>query len=278
VDIVKRFNPQLLLHVAERLGNAHGLAALDRLGGKPQALADSSRATWRTLLTDTLVDCAAIGLVVTAQACRRALIRLDSPDVTWEEMGEAGRIITDRLVDEADLGLFLVLDRHEAGLYEHYGRGWEPVVARFPSTATDIEEASKCFALGRYAAAVFHSIQVAEAVLVELGKFIGVNDPTPTWASVSNRLNAIAATKYPQRSRFEQRNGQWLEQLRGTVEALKNAWRNKISHSEGRLALLDPHFSAESAEEILTATRAFTRRVGEGLPPPKQPARRRTPG
>ena len=57
--------------------------------------------------------------------------------------------------------------------------------------------------------------------------------------------------------------------MQGTVEGLKNAWRNKISHAHGKLILMTTEFSPEVAEEILFATRAFARRLAEGLPPAK---------
>lgn len=57
------------------------------------------------------------------------------------------------------------------------------------------------------------------------------------------------------------------------MEALKNAWRNKISHAQGKLNLLSPAFTREIAEEILIATRAFMRRLAEGLPPAANGAR-----
>jgi hypothetical protein len=55
--------------------------------------------------------------------------------------------------------------------------------------------------------------------------------------------------------------------MQGTVEALKNAWRNKISHVSGqRLLLVSSEFTPDTAEEIMTATRAFMRRLTESLP------------
>jgi hypothetical protein len=64
-----------------------------------------------------------------------------------------------------------------------------------------------------------------------------------------------------------------FEQVHQTAEALKNAWRNKISHAQGRLVLMTATFSPEIAEEILFGTRAFMRRLADGLPPAR-PARK----
>jgi len=71
-------------------------------------------------------------------------------------------------------------------------------------------------------------------------------------------------------TRFERRNFTFLEQIHGTIEALKDAWRNKVSHAQGRLVLLSSEFSPAVTEEILLAVRGFMRRLAEGLPKQKE--------
>jgi hypothetical protein len=164
-----------------------------------------------------------------------------------------------------------LLSLAEARHYKEPRKGWESIVARFPDTVTDIEEASKCIAVSRYTAAVFHSLLVVEVGLIELGKFIAVNDPISGWTAVAQRLKKIIDTKYQDRSDFEKANGAFLEQVQGTVAALKNAWRNKISHAHDKLYLMTgEQFHPDVAEEILLATRAFMRRLVEGLPPKEE--------
>jgi hypothetical protein len=137
---------------------------------------------------------------------------------------------------------------------------------RFPRIIDDVEEASKCYALSRYSAAVFHSVQIFEAGLIELGKFLNVTDPHSGWTAVSQALKKVIDQNYQDLSAFEKQNFKFLEQVQGTVEGLKNAWRNKISHVHGRLVLMTAEFSPEVSEEILFATRAFMRRLAEDLP------------
>lgn len=173
----------------------------------------------------------------------------------------------ERIRDELTGQLFTHIPPNRAKYYENPQKGWEEIIDRFPNTLDDIEEAHKCFALDRFAAAVFHSNQIIEVGLIELGKFIGVTDPKSGWTAVTNRLDKIVnKTKHEDRTSFEQANFQFLEQLHGTVEGLKNAWRNKIGHVQGRLVLLTAQFSPEIAEEILFATRALMRRLATGLP------------
>lgn len=135
-----------------------------------------------------------------------------------------------------------------------------------------MDEASKCYAPSRYSAAVFHSVQIVEAGLIELGKFLKVTDPHSGWTAVAQALRRVIDKKHQDRTKFERTNFIFLEQAQGTVEGLKNAWRNKISHSQGRLILMTAEFSPEVSEEIIFATRAFMRRLAEDLPKPKKSA------
>jgi hypothetical protein len=160
----------------------------------------------------------------------------------------------------------LALSIRESELYRDPRLGWGEIIKRFPDTVIDIEETSKCFALSRYAAAVFHSIQVVEVGLIELGKLIGVADPRSGWTATTNQLQRIIKKGHEARTPFEQQHFAFLEQVHGTIEALKNAWRNKVSYAQARLTLLTTDFSPDVAEEVLYATRAFMRRLADELP------------
>jgi hypothetical protein len=171
-----------------------------------------------------------------------------------------------RLIDETSLKKYFSLTTAEAGHFSSPRKGWEKVIERFADTVDDIEEASKCYALSRYPACVFHSVQIVEHGLIELGKFLDVKDPLSGWTAVANALEATIKRKYQDRSAFERENFQFLEQVQGTVAGLKNAWRNKISHAHGRLVLMSGEFNPDTAVEILYATRSFMRRLADDLP------------
>ena len=170
-----------------------------------------------------------------------------------------------RLIDECRDKSFLALAPSETEIFENPQRGWDLSVKRFPEIIEDVEEASKCFALSRYGASVFHSVQIIEFCLIELGTFLKVEDPHSGWSAVSSALKKVIDKKHQDRTQFERKNFPFLEQMQGLVQGLKNAWRNKISHSHGRLVLMSGEFKPETAEEILMATRAFTRRLAEEL-------------
>lgn len=183
-------------------------------------------------------------------------LNADYDELHWRVQDEMGKLLVMRIPR----------DRQE--IYEEPLKGWEEIVGRFHKALTDIEESRKCFALSRYTAAVFHSLQVVEAGLIELGNFINVNDPNSGWSAIAQRLTKLLTTKYQDLTEFEKANRPFLEQMQGTVEALKNAWRNKISHAQGKLSVMTgEEFHPDVAEEILSATRAFMRRLADGLPP-----------
>ena len=145
------------------------------------------------------------------------------------------------------------------------------MIAKFQDSIIDVKEASKCFALSRYAAAVFHSLQVVEIGLIDLGRVIVATDPQTGWNATTNKLKKILATKYPDRTSFQQQHSKFLEQINATIEALKSAWRNKISHAQDKLVLLSTEFTPEVAEEILFASRSFMRRLATEAPTSHDP-------
>jgi hypothetical protein len=199
---------------------------------------------------------------------QKILNALEYETVEWEELLPLLNELNERLKDETSERQFFTFQGEEHSRFKHPTSTWEEIITRFPATLTDVEEAWKCWACSRYAAAVFHSLQIAETGVIELGAFIGVNDPLSNWNSVTKRLEIILDKNYKESSPFEQANRSFLEQIHATIEVLKTAWRNKVSHVTGRLAVMTrEEFHPHVAEEILMTTRAFMRRLAEGLPP-----------
>ena len=213
-------------------------------------------------------DCFEMGLRASTATLDKLLRALSSPaPPSHGVIRPLFQELQGRLVDEMSSTVYLSLSLTEATHFETWWEGWESALERFPDSFRDIEEMRKCYALARYSAAIFHSVNVVEIGLIELGSFLAISDPKSGWTAVSNALSNTVKRKYADRSPFERNNFDFLEQVHGTVEALKNAWRNKISHAQGRLLVLPGSFTPEIAEEILLATRSFMRRLADGLPP-----------
>jgi hypothetical protein len=220
------------------------------------------------VLGDLEEDCKALGMSASIGTIEYMRNLLSDPiHVDERKLGRLANELHDRMIAESQHKTIFSLSPEETEYFSCPRKGWEDIIERFPDVVSDVEESRKCFALARYAASIFHSMQIVEVGLIELGTFIHVADPKSGWTAVAQDLKRIMAKEYKDRSDFERNNFGFLEQVQGTVEALKNAWRNKISHAHGKLLLLSKDFSPEIAEEILFATRAFMRRLATGLPP-----------
>jgi hypothetical protein len=248
---------------------AHWIAQLhesEKFRDNWTSVRDKHRGSWLAFYKLIHDEIEKLGFNASLSTINRITDLFNSQKVKTRDLAALSDELRKRLDDELSFAVVLSLTAQEGEIYLNPRKGWEDIVTRFPETLSDIEEAQKCFALARYPASVFHSCQIIEIGLIEFGSFIGVSDPKSGWTAVASALDKIVNKKtHQQRSVFE-KNFVFLEQLQGTVESIKNAWRNTINHAQGRLCLMNKDFSAEIAEEILIATRAFMRRLAEGIP------------
>jgi hypothetical protein len=266
-DIMKAFDAALFMKFMEAAGMTRTLEQLDlKTEVRLSDLSNRWVRDWLALMNSYEKPCVELDLTASAATIRKIRTVLTKPDALTTEINPLTIELGGRLYDEMSGRYFWALTMSETEYYTNPHKGWEDVIAKFPDSITDVEEASKCFALSRYAAATFHSVQVVEVGLIELGKLIGVTDPLSGWTATTNRLHGIIKKGHDARTPFERQHFAFLEQMHGTIEGLKNAWRNKISHAHGKLTLLTSEFSPNVAEEILFATRAFMRRLATDSP------------
>lgn len=247
-------------------------AMLDRLFDRRpsrygrKAISDDDRTQLAQMFQHWADRCSDLDLAASTATIRKMLRALSEDDCTYGDVWKYDRELRNRVLDDADGKFFLALSMREAEFYAQPQKGWEAVIKRFPAATTDIEELSRCFALGRYAAAVFHSVQVVEVGLSELCKALESKDPHSGWTAAAKALDKVVNKKHDQKTDFERKHSAFFEQVQGTVEGLKNAWRNKISHAHGRLAVMTSDFAPDVAEEIIFASRAFMRRLATDGP------------
>ena len=211
-------------------------------------------------------DLERFGFRVSAKSMQDIVELLKGPYPPSGNIHDRSMILRANLMTELESTLFLHVEYSVARYYREPRRDWEEVIDRFPDTVSDIEECSKCYALGRYAASVFHSMQVLEHGLLALGEFMKVPDPKSGFTAVANALQRVKETKPQNLSEFEKKHFAFFEQMHGSVHAIKDAWRNKVSHAQGKLVLMTADFSPAVAIEIYMATRAFMRRLATDLP------------
>ena len=171
--------------------------------------------------------------------------------------------LNDNIQRELGLRFFVGIaeDRKEA--YCDSLKGWDTVVAKFPSSSDDIEEMNKCYALCRYSACVFHSLLVMEHGLVELGNLLQVTDPKLGWDASCRKLAEIV--KSGRTSNTTGLDFEFLEQVNVCIQTIKLAWRNKVNHATGKPLVMHGGFAPYVAEEVISATRSFMRRLADGL-------------
>ncbi len=214
-------------------------------------------------------DLERFGLHVSARSMQDIidLLKGTHPSSNWRDYST---VLRTSLMNELESTLFLHAEYSVARYYREPRRDWEEVIERFPETVSDIEECSKCYALGRYAGSVFHSMQVLEHGLLALGEFIEIADPKSGFTAVANALQRVNNKKHHDLSDFEKKHLAFFEQMHGSVQAIKDAWRNKVSHAQGKLVLMTADFSGAVAIEIYMATRGFMRRLATDLPRKKR--------
>jgi hypothetical protein len=216
-------------------------------------------------------DCIVLEFTSSLAAIRKIQAALSKSNPTYSGLHPLQIELEGRITDEAEAKVFFALNVIKAEYYKNPRKGWEEIIERFPDALTDVEESQLCYALERYAAAVFHSLQVVEIGLIELGRVLVVTDPQTGWNATTKKLNTVLNTKYPSRTPFQQQHQKFLEQIAATIEMLKSAWRNKVSHAQDKLVLLRTDFTPAIAEEILIASRSFMRRLATEAPATPDP-------
>ncbi len=166
---------------------------------------------------------------------------------------------------EMKQNLFLSVPQERAIYYTTPLREWEQILSRFSKLASDVEECSRCFACDRYAGSIFHALLIAEFGVIEVAKLFGVEGDKPGWGALE-RLERINTKPHKDKSDLEKKHAQFLGNVMPLMLAVKDSWRHKISHVENKLIWMDTVFSPQIAEEIISATRGFMRRLATDLP------------
>jgi len=162
---------------------------------------------------------------------------------------------------ERELGcrVFLSMTPAAETRFSNSRKGWEEILAVFPDATEDVEEMNKCFALSRYSASIFHALLVAEHGVVRLGRLLGVTDPKEGWDATSKKLQKVVDGGHDNNTSGV--DFSFLEQVNVCLQVMKHAWRNKVTHVAGRPIVIKSEVADYIAEEMITATRAFMRRL-----------------
>jgi hypothetical protein len=168
-----------------------------------------------------------------------------------------------RMSAELAAHLYFYIPKGDAARYQKPRAGWEEAIEAFPSTTYDSEEASKCVALHRNTAAVFHLMRVTGAGVKALGK--SLNEPNVdasrnvTWDNVLARCVRELGETFSGKSPEWQSDKQFYAEATTKLLAMKDAWRNPNAHEVGQ------KYTDEEALEVYTTTRSFMRQLAKKL-------------
>jgi len=182
-----------------------------------------------------------------------ASLLLTHQEYTLETIGQSFKHLISRINDELQSKYFLRLERRDALLYaEEFPFGKE-VSDKFPLATEDIEEATKCLALQRPTACVFHLMRAMEVVVKRLGKRLGVTNVEKEWGKILSDM-AKAIERMPSDSvKKKAKKNEWSE-AHVNLYHVKQAWRNETMHPKS-------NYTREQALEVFNATRVFMRHL-----------------
>lgn len=207
------------------------------------------------------------GLKTAAKKAQRIHADLQSAhmQVDYGKMASMLKELRERIEDDLHSTVLLSLSESESALYENPEQDWGDTTVRFHKIRHDVEECSKCFALNRYAAAVFHAMLIAEFGVIQVAEFFGVAGDKPGWGALE-RLQRINDKKWPDKTPLEQQHAKFLEGLLPLAFSMKNSWRHKMDHVANKIIWIDTSFDPDFAKDIISATSAFMRRLADDLP------------
>jgi hypothetical protein len=168
-----------------------------------------------------------------------------------------------RIEVELKAHTYLCVPKEQSDFYKNPLKDWQTTIAAFPKATHDIEEASKCLALRRNTACVFHLMRVMGAGVTALGK--SLNEPTLnashnlTWDNVLRRCAKELEKPFKEMSPLWQSDTQFYATATTKLFAVKDAWRNPNAHEVG------DKYTDEEAEDIYRTVRSFMRHLATKL-------------
>ena len=221
-----------------------------RIGGGEELKAKTSSATAKRVvpaLGEFVDACVALGADVSKMAAEELIEKLEGGKLTFgvlhEEVRHLHKYFERHLVSTKLFGLNPDDARYYDAALEMFG---ECVIASFPSAASEVDEAGKCLALGRPAAAIFHLMRVVEIGLRSIAPLFGIEEPKPDWGKVIRAIDDYL--KFPKKERKLEMEDEYLAAVSAQMHAVKLAWRNQTMH-------VDTTFSLENAREIFEQTK-----------------------
>lgn len=227
------------------------------VAGHEQVIVGDIQTRTITLLAILEQSCGALGAVITADFVRDAASALASGTMKWSDLAKATKLIYAVLTKELARSRLYSLSPHKIEYFDSSIERFElDVWVAFDSIQDDVDEAGKCFALGRHTACVFHLMRVLERPIITLGKILLPEDSNPNWETVLKKIDAELSRKPAER--VFKGDVQFFAEVAAEMRAVKHAWRNRVMH-------VDAIVTEERAKAIFDATVSFMNAVSRHL-------------
>lgn len=211
-----------------------------------------------------------IGASLAEKSVTRLRDALQSNVVNYDQLSHLLREIEGRFVDHLeDVHLFVVADgdkkflQEAADLYD-----WE-VCMNFHSAIFEIEEASKCLALGRHTASVFHSMRILEIGIQAIAKHLDIDlaakGNAKNWGNILAEIKQGIQVKYPKSDTNSAAERAFFESVHASLDAVRNPWRNATMHVE-------TIYAAHEAEHIFNCVKFFMEKLSAKIDEDGQPS------
>ena len=206
-----------------------------------------------------------LGARLTLMAVQDMRWMIATETITFEALADAYKDINRTLKRELTLVTLLSLDTKEQAWFEPREPLFGPDFANKFRTkgAFELDEATKCIALGRPTATVFHLMRVLEVGIHALAACLDIPDPIRpaerNWGIILRKIMREGIEKkWPDAKDRMCVDALLMESLHASSDSIKNPWRNETMHVEGK-------YTDDEAEHIFVSVRGFMTKLASRM-------------
>jgi HEPN domain-containing protein len=221
----------------------------------------SLRASLVIHYTRVLDLCKLLELPVSEAGCLEVLRLLESQATSkgrWLHVPT--REIGKRIVAEMQSRKCFYIGTSNARFFDVESLLGEEVKQHFPGAWDDLEEAGKCFALGRSTACVFHLMRSMEVAIKAIWKTLNLTPPKlpDNWGALIGPMDKELSFAKDTRNPLWVKEESFFAEAVADVRSVKKAWRDTTIH-------LEKNYTNEQAEKIFNAVVGLMRDLATRL-------------
>ena len=256
---------------SELLEHLHGLitsATIPYGDGTP--LSDARRKNVREELDALSSIATKLGLLVACRQIADALTLLSATPMRGEQQAieRIANLITRTIETELSARLFYSVRPDLAKYCTDPALFGTDVQTKFVNASFEISEAGKCFAFGRYTAAVFHLMRTMEIGIGAVRQCLKIPDPIKAadrnWGKILEKIKEEMDRRNDAKQWRSEGDRELSESAYVSLDAVRVAWRNTTMHVENK-------YTDEEAEHIFVAVRGFMKKIASRMNEDGQP-------